>query len=136
MPGCKIEVHEECCIGCMLWWMEKWCGGGVGTRWDAWMQDRVQDRSQSSESGARWNFGQDASKGVLDGVLRSVHTLYSISSLYPWNTSTKPSLFNSLHALSSLLGWSTLELIKMNSFRLINCKGFPNNSSRRARLTN
>ena len=21
------EVHEECCMGCKPWWMEKWCRG-------------------------------------------------------------------------------------------------------------
>ena len=45
------EVHEECCMECMLW-----CRG-VSTSWDAWMQDGVQDMSQSE------NQVQD---GILD----------------------------------------------------------------------
>ena len=65
------EVHEECCTGCMLWWMEKWCRGCqhkmgcLDARLGAGYVPTL-------KSGARWNSGQDGSKGVLDAVLRSV----------------------------------------------------------------
>ena len=65
------EVHEECRVGFMLWWMEKWCRGCqhkmgcLNTRLGARYVPIL-------KSGARWNSGQDASKGVLDGILGSV----------------------------------------------------------------
>ena len=81
--------------------------------------------------------GQDANTGVQDGVLTfvSYFTLH-FQVIHFEHLYKAKHVFNTLKALSSFSGWSTLKLIKLNSFRLINFNGFPNNSFQRVRLTN
>ena len=73
---------------------------------------------------------------MLDGVLRSVSYFILLYKFIDLNTCTGPNVFNTLKALSSLSGWSSLKLIKLNIFRLINFNGFANNSLQRVKLTN